>query len=54
MVVNNFRAGVMERMGFGYEALKEINPRIIYAVGTGFGLTGPSRTRAGRTCWRRR
>ena len=41
MVVNNFRPGVMERMGFGYEELRRINPRIIYAVGTGFGLEGP-------------
>ena len=41
VVVNNFRPGVMERMGFGYEDLRGINPRIIYAVGTGFGLDGP-------------
>ena len=41
VVVNNFRPGVMERMGFGYEGLRRINPRIIYAVGTGFGLEGP-------------
>ncbi len=41
VVVNNFRPGVMERMGFGYETLKRLNPRIIYAVGTGFGLDGP-------------
>ena len=41
VVVNNFRSGVMERMGFGYEELRRINPRIIYAVGTGFGLEGP-------------
>jgi crotonobetainyl-CoA:carnitine CoA-transferase CaiB-like acyl-CoA transferase len=41
VVVNNFRAGVMERMGFGYEALAKLNPRLIYAVGTGYGLTGP-------------
>ena len=41
VVVNNFRPGVMERMGFGYDDLRRINPRIIYAVGTGFGLIGP-------------
>ena len=41
VVVNNFRPGVMERMGLGYEDLRRINPRIIYAVGTGFGLDGP-------------
>ena len=37
VVVNNFRAAVMERMGLGYEALAALNPRIIFAVGTGFG-----------------
>jgi len=41
VVVNNFRPGVMERMGFGYEVLRQRNPRLIYAVGTGYGLTGP-------------
>lgn len=41
VVVNNFRPGVMDRMGFGYDDLKRINPRIIFAVGTGFGLEGP-------------
>ena len=41
VVVNNFRPGVMERMGFGYDDLRLINPRIVYAVGTGFGLDGP-------------
>ena len=41
VVVNNFRPGVMERMGFGYDDLRRINPRIIYAAGTGFGLDGP-------------
>lgn len=41
VVVSNFRAGVMERMGFGYEQLKKQNPRLIWASGTGFGTTGP-------------
>ena len=41
VVVNNFRPGVMERMGFGYDELRRINPRLVYAVGTGFGLDGP-------------
>ena len=41
VVVSNFRPGVMERMGFGYDDLRRLNPRIIYAVGTGFGLEGP-------------
>jgi crotonobetainyl-CoA:carnitine CoA-transferase CaiB-like acyl-CoA transferase len=41
VVVNNFRPGVMERMGFSYEECRALNPRIIFAVGTGFGLEGP-------------
>ena len=48
VVVNNFRAGVMERLGFGYEDLAKINPRLIYAVGTGFGLTGPYAHKGGQ------
>ncbi len=48
VVVNNFRAGVMERLGFGYEALAKLNPRLIYAVGTGFGLTGPYAHKGGQ------
>ena len=41
VVVNNFRVGVMERLGFGYEKLKELNPGIIFASGTGYGSKGP-------------
>ncbi len=48
VVVNNFRAGVMERMGLGYEACRELNPRIIYAVGTGFGESGPYAHKGGQ------
>jgi crotonobetainyl-CoA:carnitine CoA-transferase CaiB-like acyl-CoA transferase len=48
VVVNNFRAGVMERLGFGYEDLTRLNPRLIYAVGTGFGLTGPYAHKGGQ------
>ncbi len=48
VVVNNFRAGVMERMGFGYDDLAKINPRLIYAVGTGFGLEGPYAHKGGQ------
>jgi crotonobetainyl-CoA:carnitine CoA-transferase CaiB-like acyl-CoA transferase len=48
VVVNNFRAGVMERLGFGYEQLSKLNPRLIYAVGTGFGLTGPYSHKGGQ------
>jgi formyl-CoA transferase len=48
VVVNNFRPGVMERMGMGYEDLRARNRRIIYAVGTGFGLEGPNRHKGGQ------
>ncbi|WP_194420878.1 CaiB/BaiF CoA transferase family protein [Microbacterium abyssi] len=41
VVVSNFRAGVMERMGFGYEELRETNQRLVWASGTGFGTEGP-------------
>ena len=48
VVVSNFRAGVMERMGFGYQELAKINPRIIYAIGTGYGLEGPDDHKGGQ------
>lgn len=48
VVVNNFRAGVMDRMGFGYEKLSAINPRIICAFGSGFGQTGPLAHKGGQ------
>ena len=48
VVVSNFRPGVMERMGFGYDDLKARNPGIIFAVGTGFGLEGPNRHKGGQ------
>ncbi|MFI5364256.1 MAG: CaiB/BaiF CoA transferase family protein [Candidatus Binatia bacterium] len=41
VVVENFRPGVMDRLGIGYDALRAINPRIIYASITAFGATGP-------------
>ncbi len=48
VVCNNFRAGVMERLGLGYEDCRRINPRIVYAVGTGFGETGPYAHKGGQ------
>jgi len=48
VVVSNFRSGVMERMGFGYEELKAENPGIIWASGTGFGPVGPYSHKGGQ------
>ncbi len=48
VVVHNFRPGVMERLGFGAEQLRAINPRVIYAFGTGYGPTGPYRDKGGQ------
>ncbi|WP_375171229.1 CaiB/BaiF CoA transferase family protein [Marinobacter sp.] len=47
IVVEQFRPGVMDRLGIGYETLKAINPRLIYCAITGYGQTGPYRDRAG-------
>lgn len=46
VVIENFKAGTFERLGFSYETLKELKPDIIYAQLTGFGLTGPMKDRA--------
>ncbi|HUS79349.1 MAG TPA: CoA transferase [Patescibacteria group bacterium] len=45
VVVQNFAPGAMERMGLGYDVLKELNPKIIYAALSGFGQTGPYTSR---------
>lgn len=45
IVVENYRPGTMEKFGLGYEELKMINPKIIYAACSGFGQTGPYRTK---------
>lgn len=47
IVVEQFRPGVMDRLGVGYAALREVNPRVIYCSITGYGQTGPLRDRAG-------
>lgn len=48
VVVSNFRPGVMERLGFGYEAVAELNPRAIWAAGSGFGPSGPYAHKGGQ------
>ncbi|MBI0580045.1 CoA transferase [Neobacillus cucumis] len=47
IVIEQFRPGVMDKLGLGFEQLKKINPRIIYCSITGYGQTGPFRNRAG-------
>src|ERR1700761_1221721 len=46
ILVENFRPGVMDRLGLGYEALREINPRLIYCSISGYGQSGPAAERA--------
>ncbi|WP_417811474.1 CaiB/BaiF CoA transferase family protein [Thalassospira alkalitolerans] len=41
VILQNFRPGVMERLGFGYEAVKKINPTVVYGTVTGYGAEGP-------------
>ncbi len=47
VVVENFRPGVLERLGLGYEEIRKINPEVIYGAISGFGRSGPYRDRAG-------
>jgi alpha-methylacyl-CoA racemase len=47
VLVEQFRPGVMERLGFGYEAVRARNPKIIYCSISGYGQQGPRRTEAG-------
>lgn len=47
VLIENFRRGTMERMGLGYEALHELNQRLIYCAISGFGRTGPYSDRGG-------
>jgi crotonobetainyl-CoA:carnitine CoA-transferase CaiB-like acyl-CoA transferase len=48
VVVVNYRVGTAERLGIGYEQLRVVNPRIIYAQISGYGETGPYRDRPGQ------
>ena len=47
ILIQNFRPGSLERMGLGYEQVREINPAIIYCTISGFGATGPYARRGG-------
>lgn len=46
--IQNFRRGTAERLGVGYEKLREINPRLVYCSITGYGTSGPYRDRPGQ------
>ena len=43
VVIENFAAGVMDRLGLGYDVLSKLNPRLVYGGSSGFGLDGPYR-----------
>ena len=48
VIVQNFRPGIMERLGFGYDAVSVINPGIVYASVSGYGTEGPWKDRPGQ------
>ncbi|HVV72050.1 MAG TPA: CoA transferase, partial [Verrucomicrobiae bacterium] len=48
IVIENFRPGVMDRLGIGYEALQKGQPGLIYCASSGYGKDGPYRTRPGQ------
>jgi len=45
VLVENFRAGTMDKLGLGWDALREVNPRLVYTALSGYGQTGPYRRR---------
>ncbi len=48
ILIQNFRPGIMERLGLGCESVREINPRLVYAVVTGYGKEGPWKDKPGQ------
>lgn len=48
VIIQNFRPGVIERLGFGYEELSKVNPRLVYASASGYGAVGPFKDRPGQ------
>lgn len=48
VVVENFRPGVMDRLGLGYEDFRSVHPQVIYASSSGYGQSGPYRDRPGQ------
>ena len=48
VLIQNFRPGIMDRIGLGYAAVQEINQRIVYATVTGYGTSGPWRDKPGQ------
>lgn len=48
VLIQNFRPGVIERIGLGYEAVRALNPRLVYATVTGYGAAGPWRDKPGQ------
>jgi crotonobetainyl-CoA:carnitine CoA-transferase CaiB-like acyl-CoA transferase len=48
VIIENYRPGVMDRLGLGYKRIKELNPRVVYASGSGYGSDGPYSHLAGQ------
>lgn len=48
VLIQNFRPGIMERLGFDYESVRKLNPRLVYGEVTGYGKKGPWRNKPGQ------